>query len=165
MLEERAPYGNEEYDVIEDASQIAEERMVYGELTPEEVEVLKPYFDTKDNKNSRMFIMETARIFGLEESIFLQQLRGILLKSDKRRVITDKRGNWRAIYNSYEKWVEILPIFSKRSFRRMINKLEKLDIILTKQTPHSKYYGINWKAVVYYVQHPEELEKDRNKLI
>src|SRR3990167_1490510 len=149
----KIPY-DEKYDAVEEAHRIAEEHAEYyiarNELTDEEWQRLNNLFESKDktNKDLRMFNIKLAELFGLNEAIFLHQLRGSLKYDKRSREIHDHRGRWVGFYNSYDSWLKIFPMFSRMTLRRTINRLEKAEILISKRGPWQKYYGINFRAIL-----------------
>ena len=148
---------NEEDELIDEAESIVAK--AWGEdfvPTEKELEILNQAFDSK---HSRIIYLPLVSLLGLMEGIFVSQLRGMLKYGKSRRVIEDHRGKWWAIYNTYDEWVKILPFCSHRSFRRIISKLEKVGIVYSKRIPTGKYYGLNFRALAYFLQNPEKLRK------
>lgn len=87
-----------------------------------------------------------AVILGLSESIVLQQMNYWIEKS--KHIIEGKR--W--IYNTYSNWQEQLPFFCESTIRRIIKKLEGMDIILSgnfnkSKMDKTKWYSINYSAL------------------
>lgn len=159
-----------EYNVVEHAQEIAEDREVYSsgsrELTKEEEDLLLDIFDTKDKNQVRLFNNKLVRLVGLKEAIFLHQLRGFLRYNKKLKNVESPNGYWKAVYESYDQWLEILPIFkSVIGFKKMVYTLEKLGLVLSKRIPYGKFYGIDFKALAYYLKNPEEFEKVKKKLL
>ena len=130
------------------------------DLSTKDREILEKVF----TKGLRSYHNDIERLLGLEEAIFLSQLR-YLLKHNKRGIIVkDPRGRWAAFYNSYDQWLQLMPKMSKRKLQNIIGRLEKLDIIWTKRGPWQKYYGINFKALAFFLQYPEQLKEFQKKL-
>ena len=148
---------NEENELIDEAESIVAK--AWGEdfvPTEKELEILNQVFNSK---HSRIIYLPLVSLLGLTEGIFVSQLRGMLKYGKSRRVIEDHRGKWWAIYNTYDEWLKILPFCSRISLQRLIRRLEKTEIILSKRTPGGKYYGLNFRALAYFLQNPEKLKK------
>ena len=158
---------NEEDDLIDEAESIA--AAAWGEdfsLTAEDKQTLEEVFAAGER---RSYHLGVEKLLGLKEAIFLSQLRWLLKNNEKRRkqrFISDYRGKWPAVYNTYNQWHEMLPSFSRSTIKRIITRLEKLQILLVKRAPWQKYYGINFKALAYFLQNPKDLTKlERKKLL
>ena len=153
----------EEYNILEHASRVADELVEYiaSELSAEEWERVNNLFESKrkDNKDLRMFNTQLAMVFGLNEAIFLHQLRGILKYDSRAKVIHDYRGSWKGFFNNYKGWLKVLPMLSKSTLERTVARLEKLQILYSKRGPWQKYYGINFKALLYFLDHPEDMKQ------
>lgn len=79
---------------------------------------------------------------GLSEAIFIQQLHYWLRKS------THKKEGHIWIYNTIREWNEQFPFWSERQIRRIIENLEKKELIVTGnfnklQIDKTKWYRIN----------------------
>ncbi|MED4455122.1 DnaD domain protein [Metabacillus fastidiosus] len=93
-----------------------------------------------------LIIPSLAKKVGLNESIILQQIHYWLQISDH----TYEGYKW--MYNTYDKWAEQFPWWSKATIRRLITKLEKLGIIITgnfnkMKMDKTKWYRINYDAL------------------
>jgi len=154
-----------EYSILEHASRIADEREEYvaSTLSDSQWAKLNGLFESKDkkekHKNIRMFNIELVQLLGLTEAIFLHQLRGTLKYDSRTKMTGDYRGEWLSFYNDYSEWLKIIPICSKNTLIRAINRLELLEIIISQRSPRKKKYGINFKALLYFVENPKELPR------
>ncbi|MGG3891103.1 DnaD domain-containing protein [Metabacillus fastidiosus] len=93
-----------------------------------------------------LIIPSLAKKVGLNESIILQQIHYWLQISDH----TYEGYKW--MYNTYDKWAEQFPWWSKATIRRLITKMEKLGIIVTgnfnkMKMDKTKWYRINYDAL------------------
>ncbi|MGG3889876.1 DnaD domain-containing protein [Metabacillus fastidiosus] len=93
-----------------------------------------------------LIIPSLAKKVGLNESIILQQIHYWLQISDH----TYDGHTW--MYNTYDKWTEQFPWWSKATIRRLITKMEKLGIIVTgnfnkMKMDKTKWYRINYDAL------------------
>lgn len=85
-----------------------------------------------------------AKIIGLNEAIFLQQLHYWSSKSGKSR---DGK-MW--VYNTYEGWEDNFPFWSNATIRRIIKSLEDKNCIFTTskynamKIDRTKWYAINY---------------------
>lgn len=87
-----------------------------------------------------------AQQIGLNEAIFIQQLHYWLKDSSN---IKDKH-KW--VYNTYDGWQEQFPFWSISTLRRIITKLEKLNLIVIGnynklQIDKTKWYRINYQVL------------------
>jgi hypothetical protein len=95
---------------------------------------------------------------GLNEALFLQQLNYWLNQIEKSKDLNEaqylthcKDGKvW--VYNRTEDWVRQFPFWSERTLLRIINNLEKKEILLSarynrKGYDRTKWYTINYTAV------------------
>jgi hypothetical protein len=90
-----------------------------------------------------------AKHIGRNEAIFLQQLH-FWLSAENPNGTVYKGQKW--IYNTYEDWKNQLKIFSLSTIRRIIKKLEMLDVIYSKklgkkQSDQTKWYTINYQKL------------------
>ncbi|UQS85817.1 conserved phage C-terminal domain-containing protein (plasmid) [Apilactobacillus apisilvae] len=95
---------------------------------------------------------ELARIVGLNESIFLQQLNYWLIKSN--HLIDGKK--W--IYNTYNTWHDQFPFWSVSTIKRLITHLENKKLILIVKYNKAGFDKTNW----YTINYPE-LQKSVNQ--
>jgi len=91
---------------------------------------------------------QIAKILGRSEATFLQQLHYWLTTESRVGVIIDEQ---RWIYNSYKSWANIIGM-SESTVRRIISKLEKLEILWSdnlnkKKYDQTKWYSINYEAL------------------
>jgi hypothetical protein len=86
-----------------------------------------------------------ARI-GLHEAIFIQQLQYWLEETTAGKEVDGRR--W--IYNTYEAWQEQFPFWSISTIRRIVKKLETLQLIESTsefnqwKVDNTKWYTINY---------------------
>jgi hypothetical protein len=90
-----------------------------------------------------------ANQLGRNEALFLQQLH-FWLSSENSNGISYDGKKW--IYNTYEDWKNQFKIFSLSTIRRIIKKLEKLEVIYSKklgkkQSDQTKWYTINYEVL------------------
>lgn len=81
-----------------------------------------------------------ARLVGLNESIFLQQLHWLLGKIGKER---DGR-KW--VYRTYEEWRRDFPFWSERTIMRVVTNLEARKLLATTD----KYNKVNSDRTLWY---------------
>lgn len=98
------------------------------------------------DENPLLVLPKLAEKIGLNEAIFLQQLHYWLAKGKK---IQGK--SW--VYNSYEQWLIQFPFWSLTTIRRIINNLEKSEIIVTGNFnkagfDKTKWYTINYEKLI-----------------
>lgn len=84
-----------------------------------------------------------AKLIGLNEAIFLQQLHYWLQKSTHHY---DGRA-W--VYNTYQSWQEQFPFWGVNTIRRIIEKLEQTGVILTGNYNQSKIDKTKWYTIDY----------------
>jgi len=110
--------------------------------------------------NDKPVVINTklAVVLGLSESIVLQQMNYWLQKS--KHIIEGKR--W--IYNTYSNWQEQLPFFCESTIRRIIKRLEGMDIVLSANFNKSKMDKTKWYSINYDALNKlqEEPIKDSN---
>ena len=86
-----------------------------------------------------------ARIIGLNESIFIQQLHYWVNNPKTNGTLS---GGYKWVYNSYTQWQEDnFPFWSVATIQRVVSNLEKKNLIVTIQkrsTERKKYYRINY---------------------
>lgn len=87
-----------------------------------------------------------ATKIGLNESIFLQQLHYWLKDSN------NIRDNHKWVYNTYEDWSEQFPFWSVSTIRRIITKLENLNLLIIGKynklkIDKTKWYRINYEML------------------
>lgn len=87
-----------------------------------------------------------AKLIGLNESIFIQQLHYWTLNS--KNVVEGER--W--LYNSYQEWQEQFPFWSTITIRRIIGSLEKQGILISSnfnklKIDRTKWYRINYERL------------------
>lgn len=87
-----------------------------------------------------------ATKIGLNESIFLQQLHYWLKDSN------NIRDNHKWVYNTYEDWSEQFPFWSVSTIRRIITKLENLNLLIIGKynrlkIDKTKWYRINYETL------------------
>lgn len=84
-----------------------------------------------------------AKAIGLNEAIFLQQVHYWLNKS---KHFYD---GYYWIYNTYEDWLEQFPFWSNATLRRIVNKLEKKELIIVGNYNKLKIDKTKWYRVNY----------------
>lgn len=84
-----------------------------------------------------------AKEIGLEEAIFLQQVHYWLGATKHHH---DERF-W--IYNTYEEWHEQMPFVSIRKLKRIVKKLEELNLIIKGNFNKMKFDKTNWYTINY----------------
>lgn len=92
-----------------------------------------------------------ACIIGVNEAIFVQQLHYWLKKSEHEF----EGRKW--VYNTYDQWVGQFPFWKKKKIQRIILKLEKMDIVKSRQVKASewnqtKWYTLNYDAIEACIQ-------------
>ncbi|WP_032076835.1 DnaD domain-containing protein [Clostridium drakei] len=96
-----------------------------------------------ENEITMVFQPKLAEIFGVTESIILQQIHYWLLKSNH---IIDGTP-W--IYNSYEAWHNQISFLCKRTIIRAIKKLETSGVVLSSNFNKSKMDKTKWYTIDY----------------
>jgi DnaD/phage-associated family protein len=96
-----------------------------------------------ENEITMVFQPKLAEIFGVTESIILQQMHYWLLKS--KHLIDDVP--W--IYNSYEAWHSQINFLCKRTIIRAIKKLEDAEVVLSSNFNRSKMDKTKWYTIDY----------------
>jgi len=97
---------------------------------------------------------------GLEQAIVLQQIHYFLgLNYHAGRNIRDDRV-W--TYNSYEKWQQIFPFFSKKTVQRIFVNLEKDEILISENYNNSALNRIKWYTVNYEKLKALDFPKSKN---
>lgn len=95
-----------------------------------------------------------ARVIGLNEAIFIQQLHYWLRKSKHNR---DGR-KW--VFNTYENWLDQFKFWSLATLRRVIGTLEERKLVLTtdlynrSKSDKTKWYSIDYEALAFWVGDP-----------
>lgn len=84
-----------------------------------------------------------AKAVGLNEAIFLQQVHYWLNKS---KHLYD---GYYWVYNTYEDWLEQFPFWSNATLRRIVNKLEKQELIIVGNYNKLKIDKTKWYRVNY----------------
>lgn len=91
-----------------------------------------------------LFVLPSlAKMIGLNESIFLQQLHYWLERSTHH---IDGR-KW--VYNTIQKWQEQFPFWGYNTIRRIVEKLEKNGVIITGNYNQSKIDKTTWYSIDY----------------
>ncbi|NMM61651.1 DnaD domain protein [Clostridium sp. P21] len=96
-----------------------------------------------EDEITMVFQPKLAKIFGITESIILQQIHYWLLKSTH---IIDGIP-W--IYNSYEAWHNQISFLCKRTIIRAIKKLEDTGVVLSSNFNKSKMDKTKWYTIDY----------------
>src|SRR5258708_1290691 len=78
-----------------------------------------------------------AKLIGLNESIFLQQIHYWLIKNQRENRNFKSERYW--TYNTLEEWQEVFPFWSTRTIRRIVSSLVDRKILL-----HEKMADNNW---------------------
>lgn len=104
-----------------------------------------------EGKTTRMYDAEEAFYIGLNEALFLGQLRYWLERSE------NIRNGHKWVYNTYEGWHKQLPYLSISTLRRAINNLEEKEIIITgnynkKAYDKTKWYALNEELLQEYIK-------------
>ncbi|MSO14644.1 hypothetical protein [Rickettsiales endosymbiont of Trichoplax sp. H2] len=99
----------------------------------------------KNYNNMRVINTSFANILGIENALFLNQLRYWLHKCG--RTIKNLPGKW--IYNSINSWKLQFPYLSEYKIRKIIRYLEDYELIISKKINahkwnHTKWYSINF---------------------
>jgi DnaD/phage-associated family protein len=96
-----------------------------------------------ENEITMVFQPKLAEIFGVTESIILQQMHYWLLKS--KHIIDGVP--W--IYNSYEAWHSQINFLCRRTIIRAIKKLEDAGVVLSSNFNRSKMDKTKWYTIDY----------------
>src|SRR4029077_10422465 len=90
---------------------------------------------------------------GYEKAVFLQQVHYWIHHSSIKNKFPDEKGvtrNW--VYNTYAQCKEELCYSSEITVRRMIGKLEKDGLILSREGQgRMKYYTIDYEKLSYFL--------------
>ncbi len=84
-----------------------------------------------------------AKLIGLNEAIFLQQLHYWLQKSMHN--IEERK--W--VYNTFQAWQEQFPFWGVNTIKRIVEKLEQTGILLTANYNSSKIDRTKWYSIDY----------------
>ncbi|QTR83181.1 conserved phage C-terminal domain-containing protein [Bacillus cytotoxicus] len=84
-----------------------------------------------------------ASKIGLNEAIFLQQIHYWLQRSNN---VYD---GYRWVYNTYEEWREQFPFWSVATLRRIVNKLEKEQLLIIGNYNKLKIDKTKWYRINY----------------
>lgn len=95
-----------------------------------------------------------AAEIGLNEAIFLQQLH-YWLNSKSAKLIDGHK--W--IYNTYKDWNEQFPFWSVRTIKRIVENLEKKELIIK-----GNYNKKNYDKTIWYTINYEEVSKVSNSI-
>lgn len=93
------------------------------------------------------FLPSLAVRVGVDEAIFLQQLHYWLERSSN----VEDGERW--VYNTYGGWAEEFPFWSEATVRRIIDKLKKLDLLITSSAfnkfpgDRTTWYRINYERL------------------
>jgi hypothetical protein len=102
------------------------------------------------DENPLVILPKFAKLIGLQEAIFLQQLHYWLMNyfNNKKydHCIEDKWWIW----NSYEEWQEQMPWWSERTIRRIIKRLRDKGLIIAKDAlGDDKFNRSLWYTIDY----------------
>jgi uncharacterized phage protein (TIGR02220 family) len=95
------------------------------------------------DKHPILVFPEMAVKIGLNESMILQQLNYWLVKSQH----VHEGHKW--IYNTYAKWVEQFPFWSKNTIIRAIANLEKQGLVVSGNFNQHKFDKTKWYRIDY----------------
>ena len=88
-----------------------------------------------------------AKAIGLNEAIFIQQLHYFCKRS--RHVFNGNQ--W--VFNTYKQWCDVFPFWSEATIKRIISRLEKMDLVLSSSEfnqfsiDRTKWYRINYEKL------------------
>ena len=88
-----------------------------------------------------------ATAIGLNEAIFIQQLHYFCERS--RHVFNGNQ--W--VFNTYKQWCDVFPFWSEATMKRIISRLEKMDLVLSSSEfnqfsiDRTKWYRINYEKL------------------
>lgn len=87
-----------------------------------------------------------AKLIGLNEAIFIQQIHYWSLYS--KHIVDGDR--W--LYNSHQEWQEQFPFWSIRTIRRIIENLERQNLLISGnfnklKIDRTKWYKINYEKL------------------
>ena len=88
-----------------------------------------------------------ANAIGLNEAIFIQQLHYFCERS--RHVFNGNQ--W--VFNTYKQWCDVFPFWSEATIKRIISRLEKMDLVLSSGEfnqfgiDRTKWYRINYEKL------------------
>lgn len=104
-----------------------------------------------------MVMPSLAVKIGLPESLFLQQLHYWLEKSTNIKV-----GHaW--VYNTVKEWQVQFPFWSESTIRRIIDKLEKKELLITDNFNKLSIDQTKWYRINYEVLHEMDSEKPKSR--
>lgn len=106
---------------------------------------------TETKTTTRVYDAEEAQYIGLNEALFLGQLRYWMERSE------NIRSGQKWVYNTYKEWMEQLPFFSDRTLRRTVKSLEDKGIIRTdryntKAYDKTKWYTLDERNLEQYIE-------------
>lgn len=90
-----------------------------------------------------MVLPSLAQKIGLNEALVLQQFHYWIKQSGNKR---DGRF-W--IYNTYDNWAEQFSFWSKSTVIRLIEKLEKLGLLIVSNYNKVKFDRTKWYSIDY----------------
>ncbi|TCK58459.1 hypothetical protein OF66_2471 [Seleniivibrio woodruffii] len=98
------------------------------------------------NEPPLLVLPSLAKLLGLNEAIFTQQLHYWLGKSKHQ----NDGVSW--VYNTYENWLEQFPFWSLRTLKRIVKSLEDSEILISsvefnKYFNKTKWYRINYSKL------------------
>ena len=91
--------------------------------------------------------LATIEDIGLNGAIFLQQLHYWIGKYRTKRRNYHDGHYW--IYNTYEDWQKQFPFWSVRTIQRILNDLEKNELILSANYNKKKFDKTKWYTINY----------------
>lgn len=95
------------------------------------------------NEKPLLVLPKLAEMIGLNESLFIQQLHYWLEESTKYY----DGHKW--VYNSYESWHKQFPFWSLSKLRRVIVRLEEMDLVISGNFNRTKLDKTKWYRINY----------------
>lgn len=104
---------------------------------------------TSEETRRTAFSPELAKRIGLNECIFLSQLQYWINMKEKNDDMSTFRDGRMWVYNTYDEWVEQLPFFTKRTFRRTVKNLEDMGVLIIGNYNKVGFDKTKWYSIDY----------------
>lgn len=116
-----------------------------------------------DKKQVRVFSAELAKVIGLNESIFLQQLHYWLTKKEEKQDSRTVHDGYTWYYCTQNEWKQQFPFWSVSTIKRIITNLRKNNYIIIENHNRKGYDKTNWFRINY--QALEDIPAGQNELV
>lgn len=97
------------------------------------------------NDNPLVILPKLATVIGLNEAIVLQQIHYWVIINTKKGQNFHDGYYW--TYNTYEDWQENFPFWSTRTVRRIIRKLEDMEVVISGNYNKLKIDNTKWYRI------------------